>query len=392
MGWEGSPVATEYTHLGLTRWPFPIVPDPEFCTFIADRRQLRTDAADLLTSLARRPTSSIHLFWAWFGAGKTHTLYYLANRAAVLTKNPGETALYTVYSEFPKTVRTFLDLYRSFAVGLNMEVLIDAFLEVLTSRDADRLRQKMMLASADLATALRVIATGEAHDQVMAMRWLRAESLPVGEFRRVGIVQKISSSEEATRIFAALVDILDAAARCKGRPGARLIWFLDEFQRVERTGQWTLDEINTGLHSTFNACPNGLSIFLSFSGKPQSNTLPAWFSRELRDRIGRTKVMVLPPMSQKEALTFVKDLLTESRIKGAKHPPYFPFSEESCKTIIEDIAQKDDLKPRSIMHAFNTVLQEVDQRIESGEMEFVTPEVAKRALKEYIILGEGEGA
>ncbi len=387
---QGSGMNSQYEHLGLARWPFPVVPEREFCTFIADRRQLRADAVEMLTHLSRRSTSSIHLFWAWFGAGKTHTLYYLANRAAVVTKDPGGNVLHTVYSEFPKAARSFLDLYRTFAVGLDMEVLIDAFLEIATSGAGKRLQQQMMMASPDLATALKVIATGEAQDQVTAMRWLKAESLPVSEFRRVGIVQKINSSEEAVRILAALVEMLTTAARSDGRPAARLIWFLDEFQRIERTGAWTRDEVNTGLHSTFNACPNGLSLCLSFSGKPLHNSLPGWFSPELRDRIGRTKVMVLPPMSPKDALGFVKDLLAEFRTKGSGHPPFFPFTEESCKVILEEVSQKDELKPRSIMHAFNAVLQEADRSIESGKMEFVTPEFAKRVLKEYIVLADAE--
>ena len=58
-----------YPHLKLTRWPFPVVPDPDYCTFLAARSLLRDDVHDLLNALARRDTSSIHLFWAWFGAG-----------------------------------------------------------------------------------------------------------------------------------------------------------------------------------------------------------------------------------------------------------------------------------------------------------------------------------
>jgi hypothetical protein len=68
-----------FRHLGLTRWPFPVVPDLAFSTFMADRKQLKADIDDLLRVLCRRDTSSIHLLWAWFGAGKTHSLYYLVS-------------------------------------------------------------------------------------------------------------------------------------------------------------------------------------------------------------------------------------------------------------------------------------------------------------------------
>lgn len=208
--------------------------------------------------------------------------------------------MYPVYSEFPKATRSFLDLYRSFVTELNIDILIDAFLEICTSKDSERLRRDMIHASPDLVNALQVMATGESQNQVTAMRWLRAESLPVSEFRNVGISQKVNSSEEVMRIMSALIEMLTVAARCQGYPGCRVIWLIDEFQRIERMGSRTIDEINTGLHSTFNSCPNGLSLFLSFSDKPESNSLPKWFSRELRDRIGRTKVMILPPCCRRK--------------------------------------------------------------------------------------------
>ncbi len=376
-----------YLHLGLARWPFPVVPKRELCTFLADRRQLRTDIADLLTTLSRRDTSSIHLFWSWFGAGKTHTLFYLANRADEITRLNGKNVFYPVYSEFPKAARSFVDLYRSFVIGFEVDSLIDAFLEISTCPESERLRREIMLASPDLANALQLMATGRTHEQVTAMRWLRAESLPVSEFRGVGISQKISSSEEASRILAALVDLLATAARGQGRPGSRVIWLLDEFQRIDRAGSRTVNEINTGLHSTFNACPTGLSLFLSFTGKPQLNTLPQWFSPELRDRIGRTKVMILPPMVGDEALGFVKDVLDQARACEFKPPsPYFPFTEDSCRTIIEEVSKKDELRPRVIMHAFNAVLEEADPKMEAKDIKVISSDFAKHALAQYVTL------
>lgn len=379
-------MAEDFGHLGLTRWPFPVVPERKYCTFLADREQLQSDVEDLLASLSRRDTSSIHLFWAWFGAGKTHTLFYMANRAAEMTSKSIGNVFHIVYSEFPKAARNFVDLYRSFVMGLDIDTLIEAFLEVSTCADSDRLSGELRQASLDLSSALHVMATGQSQDQATAMRWLRAEALPISEFRKIGIFQKINSVEEATRILAALVHLLMAAAQAQGRSGSRVLWLLDEFQRIERTGSRTLNEINAGLHSTFNACPNGLSLFLSFSGKPQAS-LPRWFSHELRDRIGRTKVMILPPMLSDEALVFVKDVLARVRPSAFNHTlPFFPFNEAACKAIIEEIEKKGDIKPRAIMQAFSAVLEEADRRIEAREIDVIGPEFAKRVLTERIVL------
>jgi hypothetical protein len=372
-----------YEHLGLTRWPFPVVPEPRFCDFIADRQELRQDVDGLLRALSRQDTSSIHLLWSWYGAGKTHTLHYLANRAAQISKQ-GTSRLHTIYSEFPRSARSFVDLYRSFALGLNVADLIDAYLEISTARESERFQREMLTASPDLANGLKVLVTGEAADQVTAMRWLQGESLPISEFRRIGIVQKIGSSEEAGRIFSALVHLLALAAQSRNQSLCRVLWLLDEFQRVERLPPRVRDEISVGLHSTFNACPTGLTMILSFSGRPDER-LPAWFSSELQDRIGRTKVLILPPLLPEEALDFVRDVLTHLRsIEAWDTSPYFPFTEATCRSIIAQIQQSEELKPRALMHALNAVLQEADPVLEAGEMQEISPEFAKRVLTKYV--------
>ena len=218
------------------------------------------------------------------------------------------------------------------------------------------------------------------------MRWLRAEALPVAECRRLGLSKKITSSEESSRILIALVRMFGLSSYSQNRTNSRLIWLLDELQRIERLPRRVRDEINTGLHSTFNACPTGLSMVLSFSGRP-TETLPEWFSSELKDRIGRTKVMILPPMETTDALKFVRDVLAHARQpESTEMDPYFPFSEQTCRMIINDIEKNDELKPRAIMQAFNAVLLEAESKIEAKEIDVVSPELATMVLAELVQL------
>lgn len=374
-----------YEHLGLERWPFPTVPEPAFCTFIADRAQLREDLDALLRTFARQDSSDIHLLWSWFGAGKTHTLYYLGNRCADTRRSMGS-RLYTMYSEFPKAPKSFVDVYRAFAIGLDMDEVIDAYLEISTSSQSDSLQRNLMAASPDLVTALHVLATGVPTDQITATRWLRGEALPAAQFRNIGIQQKIANSEEAGRIVAALVKLLSLASQSQNRLGCRVIWLLDEFQRIGQLRQEIRDEINVGLHSTFNACPTGLSIVFSFSGTPEKE-LPGYFTNEMRDRIGMTKVMVLPPLQKEEALTFVADVLRNLRtLEAYDKPIYFPFTEQTCRFIIDEVSRKTDLKPRTLMQAFDAVLKEADPLIQQHELVEVPIDFAKKVLSGRITL------
>ena len=383
-------VTTQFPHLALTRWPFPVVPDREYCKFMADRQELQAELKELLRTLCGRDTSSIHLFWAWFGAGKTHTLLYLAHQAELANRRNEGMSLLTVYSEFPNSARGFLDVFRAFARALDPDRFADAYLEIRTCPSAEVLHRKLVLTSPDLASALQAMAMGEPPGQLIAARWLRGEALTAAQLRSIGVTRKIDSAEESVRLITGLADLLNDAARSRGRLGARLIWVLDEFQRIQRCGSKVKDEINAGISSTFNACPNSLSLFVSFSGNPQKS-LPTWFGRELRDRIGRTKVFVLPPMRSDEALTFVRDALHQFRPNGFRDDaPYYPFTEQAVQTILAEIAKTNELRPRAIMHVMSAVLEEADGSIERGQLTWVDGEFALRVLTQRIPLPPDE--
>jgi len=374
-----------FDHLGFQRWPFTVVPEPENCDFIADRKQLREDIEKLLRNLSRQNTSSIHPIWSWFGAGKTHALHYISFRASQLQKE-GKSKLRTIYTEFPRNPSSFIDVYKSFAFKLNKEQLVEMYLEIYTSPNSEKSEQKLRNFYPDLLNALNSLAIGESADQEIVMRWLRAEPVKISDCRKVGISKKISTSEESSRLLNALVRVFSISSNPENQNNSRLIWLIDELQRIDRVSPRIQDEINTGLHSTFNSSPSGLSLILSFSGKP-GKTLPAWLSPELKDRIGRTKVMILPPLKMDDALKFIRDVLANARApRYSNIDVYFPFTEESCRHIIQDIEEKDELKPRAIMQSFNAVLAEADPKIENNEMDVITPGFAKNILSDLIQL------
>ena len=97
------------------------------------------------------------------------------------------------------------------------------------------------------------------------MRWLRAEALPISDCRKLGISKRIASSEESTRVLTGIIRVFGLSAASQNHVNSRLIWLLDELQRIDQIPPRVQHEINTGLHSTFNACPMGLTMILSFS-------------------------------------------------------------------------------------------------------------------------------
>ena len=345
-----------------------MVPRPEHCTFLAGRPELATDIEDLLRNLSRRDTSSIHVFWSWFGAGKTHSLHYLSNMTSSINEANPPVHLLPVYTEFPRSVKSFVDLYKTFMSSVDILLFSEAFLELGTSPQQQDIYSQLLVRNPDLANALRILSTGESRDQSLAVRWLRADNLPLSQFRLVGITQKITTSELAIQTLGSLLNILSTAEKSKGNQGHRLVWLIDEFQRLQNTSRAAILDVNAGLHSLFNLCPSGISLILSFSGQPDTKNLPNWFSWELKDRIGVTKVMVLPPFQRSQAKKFVIDVLKHFRQDGIKVSDLYPFTNESCHVIFDYLEQHGSLRPRFVMDAFNAVLEKADRQIEDGNL------------------------
>ena len=264
----------------------------------------------------------------------------------------------------------------------------DAFLELGTSPQQQSIYTGLLSKNPDLANALRNLATGTTQDQRIAFRWLRGETLPQAEFRRVGISQRIGTSELATQTLSLLLNLLIAAEQSKGRQGHRLIWLIDEIQRVRHTGKNVILDVNAGLHSLFNACPAGLSLVLSFSGQPDPKNLPSWFGRELKDRIGVTKVMILPPLQKTEARRFVTDVLKQFRLNDSQVSDLHPFTNESCGAILDYLEVNGSVRPRFVMDAFNAVLEKADPQLEDGKISSISAGFAKAVLQEHVIVAD----
>ena len=376
-----------FAHLRLMDWPFSVVPRPEHCTFIGGRPTLRDDIEELLRASCRRDVSSIRVFWSWLGAGKTHTLHYMTKRAHQLDSQTPPVQLHPLYMEFPRDARTFFDVYRAWVVGIGTSFLVEKFLEVATSTTSGGLIDEIRDSEPDLESAFRLITGGSQNERSVATHWLRGDHLPSNRFSRVGLSQRLAGTERAVTVMSLLIRLFNAAARSQGRKGHRMIWLIDEFQRLERFDKRARLDISTGLHSLFNSAPTGLTLTLSFTGPPITNQLPSWFSPELRSRVGTTKVMVLPPLSTMDAIQLVSDVLSHYRMEEVDAvDEFFPFTRETCKAIIEDLGKIAELRPRVIMHAFDAVLSYAEQKLEQREIRVISQAVAREALKDYVYL------
>jgi hypothetical protein len=367
----------KYPHLFLVDWPFHTIPEDEYCTFMADREQMKKDVNALIRNFCRIDHSTINIMWAWYGAGKTHTLKYFNH----LYKT-NKVTFFNIYNEFPKETRSFLDLYQSFIEKVNIETIKEAFLEVFTSPRKEEVQNELYYDYPDLSNAMKTLCMERGDKAVTAMYWLRAQNVPLRDLRQINITNRIDNAEKSMKIIAWLVKLFRWAQTTEQTVPARVIWMIDEFQRITRCRPNIQEEINGCLQSIFNRCPRSFSLFLSFSGNP-SKKMPSWLSKELADRIGIEKVLILPPLITSEAMQFVYDVLNHYRDYNHKPPTTsFPFNDEAIKTTIELLEKKTEVKPRTIMQAFNAVMEEADPMIESGELKIINGDFAYSVLKD----------
>jgi len=369
-------IKVKYPHLQLVEWPFQTAPDDNFYSFMADRTQVVEDVNGILRSLSRRNTSTIHLIWAWFGAGKTHTLRHIE----YLCKWQ-HTGLFPVYTEMPKAFRSFSDLYRSFASAFDFDVVRDSFLEVMTGASSGIVANELRRGSLDMFNAVSLLCTGDDQQQEGVLRWLHGENLPVSELRPLGIGRRISRPEDAINAIAWIVKILHTGAALTETGMGRIIWMIDEFQQISASKP-VAREVNNCLHSIFNRCPNSLSLFISFSGRPEKG-YPSWLSPELADRIGVQRVVLLPPLSREEAKIFVQDALNHFRPESVTDSPgFFPFEENTVDMILDLIDEdRHEIRPRSVMQYFTSVLEIADPLLEAGRMKTIEGGFARKCLE-----------
>jgi len=231
---------------------------------------------------------------------------------------------------------------------------------------------------------------GEEQQQDIAVRWLRTECRELRVLKTIGVTKPIQNIEDIIRIISWLIRLISMKSTLPKDESIRIIWMIDEFQRLEKCRVPVQEEINGCLHSIFNRCPNSLSIIISFSGYPEEKGLPSWLSREVKDRIGIEKVLLLPPLRSDESFKFIEDVLRHFRNPESDiSNPLFPFTKESVNEVIKIIeTKKDELKPRRIMQYFKAVLEEAEPQIAEGNMKIIDPNFVKQVLKDRLFLDQ----
>ncbi len=336
-----------YEHLNLKAWPFQVVPDLEFATIWAGRRKTKKQLERLLWKMQFTPKSGLHLLWANFGMGKTHTLLHLQH---LCRQTPGR--LIPVYAVMPKRIRGFLEVHRAIVSQLPWDFLWEQLVRVGNSCSGSLALHPMFSKSPGVVNAILAIHGGDAEKATAARQWLIGQpGLTARHLRIVGVTYRIKTPEDSINALTGLTRL----ATFKSNPPTKLVVMLDEYQRIGELKPRVMSEVNGGLHSYYNEHPNGLEVLLSFSFGRQDN-VAYLLSDELKSR-AEPQSISLDLLSQAEAIEFIRDLLAQFRLRQDERWAY-PFSPEAVETLVKHIVETKALTPRRLMLYANHILLE----------------------------------
>jgi len=213
--------------------------------------------------------------------------------------------------------------------------------------------------------------------------------MPRSSLIQLGVGARITTTEQCSSTLAGIVALLAPTSQGE-RPEIaerkRIVWIIDEVQRVEEVSAAAQRSLLSGLVGVFNRCPTGLTLLLAYSGEPKEKGLPEWIPADLADRIGLEKPMLLPPLRSDEGRVFVHDLLAHFRLPEAEdRGEYFPFEPEAIEALVDALVKKGDLKPRTLMQFLDASLRDLEPRLRDGAIASITVNDLQEALKEHTL-------
>ena len=365
---------TMLENLNFSDWPFHTTADVDFASVWAGRKKTLTQLTQLLDGFRLRSNSGLHILWANFGMGKTHTLYHLR----YMCQNSDETLkIIPIYAVMPMRSTGFLELYREIVQGMPIDFLKKQLNILGSTWNGPVAFHPMFDKAPGVVKALLSINQQDISTSIIAKQWLEAQrGLSQHDLRQIEITSAIRTPEDALKALTALTKLL--CYHPEPRKSNRVLVMIDEYQRIGELSARLRNENNASLHTYFNSQP-GIQLMLSFSFGNQDN-LRYLVSPELLSRSDPDSILI-DVMSHQEAIEFYRDLLSQFRIEKDDRWS-FPLTSESVDMTIRAISSRKTLTPRRLMGYFDHVILRCYQKYGAPPPEGYSPEAVSIFLND----------
>lgn len=340
----------DWQAVGLNSDPFRVVPPAGPTSQWLGRPALRSRLESIARSWQVPSRSTLYLVWAYLGAGKTHALRYVEYLA--LQINAPAIAIYADLTQAPDS---FVDIFERIVRRIPEQVLADSIRKFRILHESGWLDAPELAGDRQTPQALWVLAEASDSPPAEVVRtWLRCATITRTQGLTAGGITTIRDADQAVRILVCLVHIVLAA----GHYG-RFVLMLDEYQRLAQISKRKKDDINAAVKAVYDQCPEGLTIFLTYSFGTAEH-IRYMTSDELRDRV-ETRLQ-LPPLTLAESTGFLEDLIASHSSDSSKM-----FRPAALAYLVNEAAKAvaDKLTPRGLMQAARGVVMDAfDQGID----------------------------
>ena len=356
---------------------FIIDPKKE-CRFFSERQEVDLDSisnslrTDIVTDLAPK-----RLIWGTYGSGKTHTLYAVADILETLSvkENNEKPSILVIYIEAKILSKnaTFLDVYSDFINKIGKQRIENLFSMVYSKiihkyealqRNQDNIKEFIEKDIPNLYIDLyQIIAVSKSFNAPLSTiwRWLSGENIPTKMLDDLGIETDLTKGDPST-----LVEILISIAKLfDNYENQTLMILLDELDRWDNLNSEAASSLEMGFMKLCDQNQQNISLVLSLSASQfiENESILAFLTLPVIQRIGHHNIINIPNLTEKEAKALMYKVITHRREKDIdlesilKNSPKgekftkksYPFSEEALEQIISNTQMY--LVPRNLLQA-----------------------------------------
>ena len=361
--------------LGIGKWTFGITPDQDIILPWGDRHDLLIMISRLIRRLSGYNASTLHLLWADFGAGKSHTLLYLRQLAI----NESKGRIFPIYAVLPRESKSFIDIYRAIIKGLGISNLVNVYSQL----QADQIKKHEINSSLNntipmLSNVFKTLSIGNEQAKASAQKWILADpGLSKHEQDQISLPSKLKTTDDALAVLTVIFKMVHEYRY------PRVMVMIDEFQRAGKARGGVLDNINNALHTLINNFPHGLTLILSFSFGSEAN-VKFYLNSELISRAD-PQTITISALDVENGKLLLNDLLY-----AATSPEFECKIDISAITATVDyLNSRATITPRRLTKLFGLVLSDGALDLEDRIIDVIDGNYVIKLLEEKVNLLDG---
>lgn len=294
----------------------------------------------MISSVQTSP-SCIILNWGEWGGGKTHAgLYftqdYILKEIAEKANTRNSKAFLISLPRASKEVIKVLYLDVIGKIGFrNLWQFVQKFYKALGT-DSFKVLSRLCGNEEFAEVIVKLAKTKKENDIYQSLRAYFNLAITKTELRKLGFVRSIESVTDMISILTTILNIM-VLGNTRGLPlySEVFLWF-DELEDIITLPTKEGDMLRNLLRDLIDYVPQNLTVFLNFTRKTgiKFEDLFAYLGDALMSRLRRQYIFEFSFLSEKDALKYIKDLISFSRPKKKAPTDYYPFEEKALKTLI----------------------------------------------------------